>query len=75
MAARKKVIIVGGGVAGSNLAKSLEKKNGFDVALVDTKDYVEVLKVTVLLDNRQYTRLRIVDNHCMSVLWVCRVLS
>lgn len=43
MASRKKVVIVGGGVAGANLAKALEKKNIFDVTLVDTKDYVEVL--------------------------------
>ena len=36
---KKKVVIVGGGFAGSHVAKSLEKY--FDVFLIDTKDYFE----------------------------------
>lgn len=35
----KKIIIIGGGFAGSCIAKSLEKK--FDVTLIDSKDYFE----------------------------------
>jgi NADH dehydrogenase FAD-containing subunit len=35
----KKVAIIGGGFAGSKIAKSLE--NDFDVTLIDTKDYFE----------------------------------
>ena len=36
---QKKVVIVGGGFAGSTAARKLE--NDFDVALIDTKDYFE----------------------------------
>ncbi len=35
----KKIIIIGGGFAGANAAKILEKR--FDVTLIDTKDYFE----------------------------------
>ncbi len=35
----KKVVVVGGGFAGSQIAKELE--NNFDVILIDTKDYFE----------------------------------
>ncbi|MCA9485849.1 MAG: FAD-dependent oxidoreductase, partial [Nanoarchaeota archaeon] len=36
---KKKIVIIGGGFAGSHAAKHLEKK--FDVTLIDTKDYFE----------------------------------
>ena len=36
---KKRVVIIGGGFAGSHIAKKLEKK--FDVTLVDTKNYFE----------------------------------
>lgn len=35
----KKVVVIGGGFAGSEVAKKLERK--FDVTLIDTKDYFE----------------------------------
>jgi len=35
----KKVVIIGGGFAGSTIAKTME--NGFDVTLIDSKDYFE----------------------------------
>ncbi|MBI5804292.1 FAD-dependent oxidoreductase [Candidatus Pacearchaeota archaeon] len=35
----KKIVVIGGGFAGSHIAKQLERK--FDVILVDTKDYFE----------------------------------
>ena len=36
----KKILVIGGGFAGSYIAKKLEKK--FDVTLVDTKDLKEL---------------------------------
>ena len=48
----KKVVVIGGGFAGSYTAKNLEKD--FEVTLVDTKDYFEYKpSVLTLLRNPQ----------------------
>jgi len=38
---KKKIVIIGGGFAGSHVAKKLEKGRRFEVTLVDTKNYFE----------------------------------
>ena len=47
----KRVVVVGGGFAGSNVVCGLEKDERFSVTLIDTKDYFEftpgVLRVLV----------------------------
>lgn len=59
----KRVVVIGGGFAGSYVAKRLEKK--FDVTLVDTKDYFEftpgVLRAVV--EPRHLGRIQRLHSH------------
>ncbi|MCR4327285.1 MAG: FAD-dependent oxidoreductase [Nanoarchaeota archaeon] len=58
----KKVIIIGGGFTGSNVAKRLEKK--FEVTLIDTKSYFEftpsILKT--ITDPKLFEKIKVFHN-------------
>lgn len=51
----KKILIIGGGFAGSKIAKKLEKYKNFETILVDTKDYFEFTpSIIKLISNPSY---------------------
>jgi len=57
----KKVVVIGGGFAGNQIAKRLQNK--FNVLLIDTKDYFEytpgILKLAVNPDYKSKLRKNI----------------
>ena len=60
---KKKVVIVGGGFAGSHVAKSLEKY--FDVFLIDTKDYFEFTPgvLRAIVEPLHIRNIQVLHNH------------
>ena len=59
----KKILVIGGGFAGSYIAKKLEKK--FDVTLVDTKDYFEFTPgiLRTIVEPEHIKKIQILHSH------------
>ena len=62
----KKVVVIGGGFAGSYTAKNLEKD--FEVTLVDTKDYFEFTPsiLRTIVEPKQLRKIQVLHNHYLS---------
>lgn len=62
---KKKVVIIGGGFAGSTVAKSLEKDKRFSVTLIDTKEYFEFTPgvLRTLVEPRHVKKLEVKHSH------------
>ena len=59
----KKVVIIGGGFAGSTVARKLEK--GFDVTLIDTKDYFEFTPsvLRTIVEPEHIKKIQVLHSH------------
>jgi len=62
---QKRVVIVGGGFAGSNIARVLEKDKRFSVTLIDTKDYFEFTPgvLRVLVEPEHIKKIQVLHKH------------
>jgi apoptosis-inducing factor 2 len=63
MARKKKVVVIGGGFAGSHAAKKLDKN--FDVTLIDTKDYFEFTPgvLRTIVEPEHVRKIQVLHSH------------
>src|SRR3989344_5415849 len=63
---KKNLVVIGGGFAGSCVAKSLEKK--FDVTLVDTKEYFEFTPgiLRTIVQPEHIKKIEVIHTHYLS---------
>src|SRR3989338_3462411 len=59
----KRVVVLGGGFAGSKIAKKLEKD--FDVILIDTKDYFEFTPgiLRTIVEPKHIKKIQVLHSH------------
>lgn len=62
----KKIVVIGGGFAGSHAAKKLEKK--FDVTLIDTKNYFEFTPsiLHTIVEPNHIKKIQVLHEHYLS---------